>query len=172
MDPGKTRCRVRQTDGPLLFAGERLLRGAHRMPVERIIPQHGRPSRLTLPRRESRPHRLLLAVQPRMFQDVFQEVLSSEPDFRIVGAVQGKLELMRALQTAHPDVLLQTWTEDRPPEVVEFVRSRFPEVRIVGITADGGCWRYHAGLTMEYYPQVAIPRLFATIRDAFPEEAR
>ena len=96
------------------------------------------------------PYRIVIAEDHRILREGLQALLSSHPEFEIVGQAEDGLEAIRCVESLSPDLILMDLSMPRMNglEAIEDIKKRCPNTRIVVLTVHK---------TEEYIPQPSMP---------------
>jgi two-component system, NarL family, nitrate/nitrite response regulator NarL len=90
------------------------------------------------PAGESRPIRLVIAAEIRLYREGIAHVLAKEPDVSVVGAAGEAGEALRTVLACSPDVALLDLGAQRGLAAVRALRREAPGVRLVTLGVDDG----------------------------------
>lgn len=82
------------------------------------------------------PYRIVIAEDHRILREGLQALLSSHPEFEIVGQAEDGLEAIRCVESLSPDLILMDLSMPRMNglEAIEDIKKRCPNTRIVVLT--------------------------------------
>jgi two-component system response regulator NreC len=82
------------------------------------------------------PYRIVIAEDHRILREGLQALLSSHPEFEIVGQAEDGLEAIRCVESLSPDLILVDLSMPRMNglEAIEDIKKRCPNTRIVVLT--------------------------------------
>jgi two-component system response regulator NreC len=82
------------------------------------------------------PYRIVIAEDHRILREGLQALLSSHPEFEIVGQAEDGLEAIRCVESLSPDLILMDLSMPRMNglEAIEDIKKRCPDTRIVVLT--------------------------------------
>jgi DNA-binding NarL/FixJ family response regulator len=106
------------------------------------------------------PIRILLVDMTPMLLEIIREVLRSEPDLEIVGALPGDASLREAIDERNAEVLVAGAEQLGLPETwLDLIRER-PRVKVVGLLARG-----RQGAVLRPFGQLSLENLLDVIRN-------
>jgi len=82
------------------------------------------------------PYRIVIAEDHRILREGLQALLSSHPEFEIVGQAEDGLEAIRCVESLSPDLILMDLSMPRMNglEAIQDIKKRCPNTRIVVLT--------------------------------------
>lgn len=80
---------------------------------------------------------VLLAKLPPVVREILQGVFVDQADMRVVGAVNGPVELLVAAGQTGADVVILEMEDTELPGVASHLLDQYPRLKILTITADG-----------------------------------
>jgi DNA-binding NarL/FixJ family response regulator len=82
--------------------------------------------------------RVILAVEPQMLRGLLEDAIAAQPDIDVVGEANGLVELLLAVRATGANVVICTWPDaGEVPGICTHLLSENPELRIIGIAAEG-----------------------------------
>ena len=108
----------------------------------------------SLPKQKYNPIRVLLADLPGVYGEVLQMVLAQEPDMKVIGRVEGNVEILAVSRQNTDVVILGVAHADSPPGICSHLLNETPNLKILTVSLQNnnqgiGYWlniqRYQAG---------------------------
>jgi hypothetical protein len=96
------------------------------------------------------------------------QLIQEQPDMRLVGHVQGNVELLLAVTTGVDVLILGASQVDPPPGIISHLLSEFPHLRILVIATTGGrACLFWLGLRHRRVDPATPAMLLNTVRRAY-----
>ncbi|HWP85359.1 MAG TPA: hypothetical protein VNN17_09230 [Terriglobia bacterium] len=81
--------------------------------------------------------RVLMANRPRLMRDLICGLVAQEEDLEVVGELYDERDLMAAVESLAPDVVVVGLDEsNQPPAVCAALLAKRPSLRIIGLAAE------------------------------------
>jgi DNA-binding NarL/FixJ family response regulator len=80
---------------------------------------------------------VLLAQLPPVVREILEGVFADQADIRVVGAVNGPVELLVAAGQTEADVVILEMDDTELPGVASHLLDQYPRLKILTVTADG-----------------------------------
>lgn len=83
------------------------------------------------------PYRVVVAVQPQLFNDLITHVLQQDPDFQVVGQAKRLSILLRMIEERQANCALVPLTKDNQlsPALLQHVNDASP-ITLIGVSQD------------------------------------
>jgi DNA-binding NarL/FixJ family response regulator len=80
---------------------------------------------------------VLLAQLPPVVREILEGVFADQADMRVVGAVNGPVELLVAAGQNEADIVILEMDDTELPGVASHLLDQYPRLKILTVTADG-----------------------------------
>jgi chemotaxis response regulator CheB len=83
------------------------------------------------------PIRVVVANRPRLMRELVLEIISEQPDIKIVAEIQNEDEIIGIVDGAQPDVLIVALdSSDQRPQFCDTLLRRYPEMTVLGLAPE------------------------------------
>jgi hypothetical protein len=114
--------------------------------------------------------RVLLSIKSQLLNDLLRSLLSVEPTVEIAGEVLDPAALLIAIRQTSADVVIQSWPSDQMPEVCSHLLAAYPDLTVIGLSADGEFnFTCHRPIVVDQPSEPGLSGVQAAIRQAVAE---